>query len=275
MQKHDRRELRSLAPERCQSIVKSLLDLEIASPENKYYPYRDAIKLLPNIDEISRKVQLMVAISYASLAEIHSDHFRDFICQIHDLLSQAHETYDSVEDVKRELNSESACLVTVLEDFALHVELFESVTVLAGLCDRLLTQEWLRLAKTPKQFNTKLNLHLGGIRTSMKELYGILNHRLQINRSRDKELWLMKKRSPILSFGQLGRQFGMSSGAALLAYRRQARREMAYLETLGQAAAVLYEWYQSETHKGLFEHSSAEGSAPSVTEVEQTSVAKS
>ncbi len=263
MQENDRRELRCLAPERCESIVESFLDLGQALPKNKRDPFLDAVKAICDTAATSRKLPLLFAVSQLAhtLEEIEDDHFREFIRQSHDVLTHAHEKYDSVEDIKRELKSESPCLVTVLENLVLQVELFVSVVVLTGSSDGLLAQKWLRLAKTPKQFNTQLNLYLGSIRTSMKKLYGVLSHRLQVNRSRDKELWRANRRSPMLSFGQLGLQFGMSSGAALLAYRRQARREVVYLKSLGQAADALYRLYQRKH----VEYSDSEGSAPSPT----------
>jgi hypothetical protein len=93
------------------------------------------------------------------------------------------------------------------------------------------------LDKSPKDFNTRTSALLDDVKTHLKMLYGIPNHRPSVLRDRDRRLWEMKRMHPDWSWGQLAREANISDGAAELGYKRHVKRERKRLEELHRYVA--------------------------------------
>jgi hypothetical protein len=71
-------------------------------------------------------------------------------------------------------------------------------------CSRLIDQQgWVNLAHDPKQFNPRLDLYLIGIKTAMRLLYDVPDHRPITPNDVAKRVALLRKDHPSASWGQL------------------------------------------------------------------------
>jgi hypothetical protein len=63
------------------------------------------------------------------------------------------------------------------------------------------------------------------IRRCAMQIFGVPDHRRCIHEERDREIWRSKKLHPELTWGQFSLKFGLSRGAAELAFKRAAKKE--------------------------------------------------
>ena len=225
------------------SLIREVLKLGTSTLQDR--------RILADWPRISAEQRLEVRqiVYFAALAEFFvyrydlfvDRDFRALMNRNRDLVSEAPQKYDSVEDFQRSLDSQSQMLVKRLEDISLQHRSSLLVIGLTNVTQSLLSDKWLTLAKTPRRFNKELNKDFNAIKRAMKELYGVPSHRAAVKISRDREIWLLKKKGPSLSFGQIGQKFGISDGAAELAYKRQVRREGVRLKKLKETATVINE----------------------------------
>jgi hypothetical protein len=132
-------------------------------------------------------------------------HVREFICN--------GAKYCSIYELDEAWSIEGEQLGTLLEAACTRLRLCMQI-------DILMCVPWLclDLPNDPKIFNKELKSILKIIKNFMKIIHRVPNHRVPLHHDRDRELWEFKKRNPRLTWGQLGYRFGMSNGAAELAF---------------------------------------------------------
>ena len=163
----------------------------------------------------------------ASMEVLHRPELRDFI--------SSGLKYESIGDFAQAIGVCEQLLSEAEEIFAR--TLTTSVMCdLVNACKTPLHVVWLVRAKQPKQYKTEMRALLRRIASLARTMYGAPNHRMSIHEDRDRDLWRLKKMHPEWSSGQLGLKFGLSRGAAELAYARQARREKRRLNRLHRIA---------------------------------------
>jgi hypothetical protein len=82
-------------------------------------------------------------------------------------------------------------------------------------CERIIgSEDWPNLADDPSKFTKELERYLTVIRSCMKLLYDIPDHRPSLNDERDRQIFAIKQKQLQWSFGQVAREYNRISGVA-------------------------------------------------------------
>ena len=182
---------------------------------------------------------------------VNDPELRELVNESRSWVSLACEKYDSIEALRQNLSTRGQRFIGTLEALGLRIRLGVVFLNIRWAYANLLDPEWLKLAKTPERYSKELDRRIRAIRSSMKYLYGVPNHRSQLHADRDRELWLKKEKNPSLTWGQLGLKFGLSDGAAESIYSRQKRREVERLKNLQQTAAGFQSFYAGDEREAF------------------------
>ena len=152
------------------------------------------------------------------MVNVEDPKFHDWVYANRELLSQSTQRYQSVDELKEELDEQGRAFVERLETLMVLDELLNLAMNLLRASPVLIDPDWLSVAKDPQKFNRGLNLVTNSIKRSMKMLYGLPSHRPPAKTVRDRRIWVLKRRRADLSFGQIGVKFHISGKSAERAY---------------------------------------------------------
>ena len=184
------------------------------------------------------------------MINVEDPKFHDWVYANRELVSQATQRHKSVDELAEDLDDQGRAFIQRLETLMAMDELTSLVMNLLLASPVLIDPKWLSVAKDPPEFNRRLNSVTNSIKRSMKMLYGVPNHRPPGKTDRDKQIWLLKRRRPDLSFGQIGVKFNISGKNAERSYSLQSKREVTRLGSLRRGFNHLCGYYEGTNHTG-------------------------